>query len=100
MGCQSPIKKMHAAPGASKMYASLSYLAKWMLKCMLGWRGNFGPAMHMGMQNAYACPYAPLIGLSLRMVFVLGVFLRLVFELWSSCLCAKLIRGVRSLVTL
>jgi hypothetical protein len=21
--------------------------------------------MHMGMQNAYACPYAPLIGLSL-----------------------------------
>jgi hypothetical protein len=47
------------------MHASLSYLAKWMLKCMLGWRGNFGPAMHMGMQNAYACPYALLIGLSL-----------------------------------
>jgi hypothetical protein len=31
----------------------LSYLAKWMPKYMPGWRGKFGPAMHLGTQNAH-----------------------------------------------
>jgi hypothetical protein len=33
----------------------------------------FYPAMHLTMQNAYACPYARCVGLSLRSVFMLQI---------------------------
>jgi hypothetical protein len=56
---------MHASQVQSILHASLSN-PKWILICMSGWRVIFCPAMHLSMQNAYACPYAWCVGLTLR----------------------------------
>jgi hypothetical protein len=49
-----------------KMHDYLSFNLKWMLVCMLGWRGIFYPNMYMNIQNAYGCSYGWWICLSLR----------------------------------